>query len=169
MIETWVPSPVFGDIYAVSDCGHVKNINSGLLKILTPDQDGYLSVMLYCGKASKNCRVHRLVMGAFVGLSDNEVNHKNGIKTDNRLRNLEYVTRFQNEQHAWQTGLKKLNTTGPVCPVVQLDKLGQVIASFPSQAEASRKTGVNSQLISACIKGMQKTAGGFGWRRTCDM
>lgn len=45
-------------------------------------------------------RVHRLVMEAFVGPSPLLVNHKNGVRNDNRLENLEYVTRSQNQIHA---------------------------------------------------------------------
>lgn len=52
--------------------------------------------------------VHRLVLLAFLGPSDLEVNHKNGIKHDNRLENLEYVTKTENMRHAHRTGLVKV-------------------------------------------------------------
>ena len=51
--------------------------------------------------------VHRLVCKYFFGDSNLEVNHKNGDKTDNRLENLEYCTRSENQKHAFATGLNQ--------------------------------------------------------------
>lgn len=52
----------------------------------------------YVFAGGKTRRIHRLVMEAFVGFSDLEVNHKNGIRADNRLGNLEYCTRSYNQR-----------------------------------------------------------------------
>lgn len=51
--------------------------------------------------------VHRLVCKCFFGDSNLEVNHINGDKTDNRLENLEYCTRSENQKHAFTVGLNK--------------------------------------------------------------
>ena len=50
-----------------------------------------------------NRTIHRLVLDAFVGekLKGMQCNHKNGIKTDNKLENLEWVTPSQNRKHAY--------------------------------------------------------------------
>ena len=67
------------------------------------DNNGYLRVSLL----GKTCKVHRLVASAFIPNPENKptVNHINGIKTDNRADNLEWATRSENTQHAYDSGL----------------------------------------------------------------
>lgn len=89
--------------YLVSNDGRV--FSSLTKKMLKPDTiwNGYLRVKLNDGK---QYLVHRLVMEAFVGESSLFANHKNGIKSDNRLQNLEWCTRSQNTKHSFDTGLQ---------------------------------------------------------------
>ena len=62
----------------------------------------YLYVILYKNKKGKTQRIHRLVADAYIPNPKNKtcINHKNGIKTDNRIENLEWVTYSENTQHA---------------------------------------------------------------------
>lgn len=62
---------------------------------------------LNCDRRHKSWLVHRLVAEAFLGQcpSGIEVNHKNGKRSDNRIENLEYVTRRENLRHAIDAGL----------------------------------------------------------------
>jgi DNA-binding CsgD family transcriptional regulator len=108
IIEHWKDVPNYEGLYRVSDLGRVKSLKWGKEKILKPgDNDrGYLRVVLFKEREGKRFFIHRLIMLAFVGESDLQVNHKNGIKTDNRLDNLEYCTRSENLQHAYDTGLR---------------------------------------------------------------
>lgn len=95
--------------YAVSDNGEVMSMNfagSGLPGILKPSlARGYATVEMGHGKRFS---VHRLVAAAFIGRRPDgmHINHINGIKTDNRVENLEYVTQSQNMKHAFAMGLQ---------------------------------------------------------------
>lgn len=110
MIERWKPIPDYEDLYQVSDRGRVRRIAGGkgtyVGHILRPRDNncGYPCVMLYKNKHRKLRTVHTLVTEAFLGPrpAGLQVNHKNGIKEDNRIGNLEYVTQSENIRHSFR-------------------------------------------------------------------
>lgn len=165
MIEIFKDIPGFEGYYQASDQGRMKSVErKGRRKerILKPgiDSYGYLYVYLYKNGKRKTLKVHRLILLTFEGPSDLQTNHKNCIKTDNRLENLEYVTNLENMTHARKNGLFK-NIQKQVS---QLNLLGDHIRSFVSMHEADRQTGISFRCISQCCHGRYKTAGGFKWR-----
>lgn len=98
-IEEWRPVPSLPGVDA-SSLGKVRS-RSGKLYSQWVNSSGYFA----CKIAKRERKVHRIVMEAFTGPSPLQVNHKNGVKTDNRLVNLEYCTPHENVQHAYDIGL----------------------------------------------------------------
>lgn len=102
--------PVLGfeDSYSISNEGDLfrtKQTNGTTLGAKRKPQfnaRGYVTYMLSVGSKVSTHRAHRLVWEAFNGKipRDMTINHKNGIKTDNRLENLEIVSRAENTIHA---------------------------------------------------------------------
>jgi hypothetical protein len=101
--------------YFTTEDGHIYSLNykrTGKTKIMKPaiSTDGYLkTVLLDDGGKYHTIAVHRFIALVYFGEKPfkHEVNHKNGIKTDNRVCNLEYITHQQNVQHSYKTGLQK--------------------------------------------------------------
>lgn len=168
--------------YLVSDTGEIysKNYNhSGeiiQLKTFKSKSTGYLYLTLCRNKDGKHYTkwVHRLVAETFLQRKDKKqvVNHKNGIKTDNRVENLEWCSQSYNVLHGFKVLGRKPNITmlgrsGAKSPtskkVVQI-KDGKAIAEFYGASEANKKTGINFRCISKCCLGQRKTAGGYQWK-----
>ncbi len=111
--EIWLPVVGYEDLYQVSSFGNVKSINYNRTwkeKILKKWNNRYVNVRLYKKWIYKNILVHRIVAIAFIKNPGNKetVNHKNWIRTDNRLVNLEWNTRSENQKHAYSIGLQKI-------------------------------------------------------------
>lgn len=141
----------------ISDVGLARK--NGKLCKLSKNRYGYLYITNCC----KKYYIHRLVAMAFIPNSEkkSQVNHKNGIKHDNRVENLEWATQSENVLHAIKTGLRTRFRGGQRINGVVCVETG---VYYRSTLEAERYTGIHHTGIILCIHKKNKTAGGFHWR-----
>lgn len=159
------------DFYYATQNGDIYSRRKGRFIKLKPSKQisGYLFVSL----GAKNPKlVHRLIAETFIPNPDKkqEVNHINGIKTDNRVENLEWVTRGENLEHRYRIlkisgGMqgKRGKLHWKTKEILQI-KDNKVINKFYGSLEAKRCTGIDNSNILKCCKGLLNTAGGFQWK-----
>jgi NUMOD4 motif len=121
MKEIWKDIDDYRNIYQVSNLGRIKSLartwisGKGVIKsskdrilVTAPDSNGYYIVNLHKYGIRTCFKLHRLVAKYFIPNPENkpEVNHKRGNKSHNKASQLEWVTKSENELHAWKTKLK---------------------------------------------------------------
>ena len=147
--EVWLPIEGFEFFYEVSNMGRVKRLKSftrgsrGGKKIVQErilkqaNTHGYRLVMLTVNGSRKNRLAHRLVAKAFIINPENkpQVNHKDGIKSNNIVDNLEWVTAKENEFHkahslqiiSTPTNLKNVTSVNPPIKINGKTVVGKLI------------------------------------------
>ena len=154
--EVWKDIPGYEGLYQVSNLGRVKSlVRKGKKEEIILRQvcnRGYLQVRLAKNSISKTYKVHRLVAQAFIPNPHNYpmINHKDEDKTNNCVWNLEWCNNSYNQLYGTLPEKKRiLNTNHPSksVPVKQFTLEGKLIAKYPSQSEAARKTGIPQSCI----------------------
>ena len=140
-------------MYSVSTEGRIRK--NSTRKILTPSKmrNGYLLINLFTGDGRRKKElVHRLVALTFLANEDRlpEVNHIDGVRDNNVLTNLEWVTRKEN-----------VHKSSIPTRIRVYRKNGAFVGSFTMIREACSELGLTESNLSACIHGRQKTHKGY--------
>lgn len=112
--EIWKDVVGYEGLYQISSFGNVKSLGKTIDKgkfgkVFFPEKllsvfidNQYFYIGLHKNKKQKKISIHRILAIAFIPNPENKpfINHKNGIKTDNRIENLEWVTPKENSEHA---------------------------------------------------------------------
>lgn len=157
----WKDVPNYEGLYKVSNMGDIWGFKRN--KMLTPcnGKDGYKILKLCKNGKIKTVYIHRVVASAFLGnpKNKNQVNHINGIKTDNRASNLEYCTLHQNLLHSYKLGLKK------IYPIAKLDaETFDEIEIYDSKSKCAKLNNCSiSEITLACRQ--NKIFKGFKWEQ----
>lgn len=169
--EVWKEIVGWDGIYRVSNLGRIKSIfhrKRGIVvkirRFTLNKGTGYLQCTLFIsGHPRINADVHVLVATAFKKKKLSEVNHKNGIKTDNRTVNLEWTTKSGNMKHAHKMGLISVRTGGDCLTSRRVGKRldGKIIQEYETMEEA-KKEGFSKSGIYQSIKQGWKHRG-FDW------
>lgn len=189
MKEIWKDIKGYEGLYQISSFGNVKSLDRYIInkngdkqyfpgKYLTQGiSDNYLKVILSKNNKQRTFRVHILVARAFIPNPENkpEVNHIDGNKKNNKVNNLEWNTRSENEFHAYRNGLAKPSNKQKQAvvkyakenyskKVVQYSLNGEFIKEWNSMHDVWRELGIRPSYICRCCKGLRNQTYGYIWK-----
>lgn len=171
-LEKWKHIKGYENLYMVSNLGRIKSLKRNNIMKNRIGATGYHTIGLYKNGVCKNKNIHRLVAEAFIPNPNSkpQVNHIDGIKTNNNIVNLEWVTASENGKHSYSIGLSRNWCEGLTSKdhptskaVVQISVDGEETVWLCAM-DAVREFGFDSGSISHCCNGRYKTHKGFKWR-----
>lgn len=161
--EVYKEIPGYEGRYAISNFGNCKSLHTTrgevVLKPIVRKRDGYIVYSIYKSDGKYvNAKAHLLVAKTFIQNPNNknQVNHKDGDVSNNKLNNLEWATGSENVTHAYENGLMPNQKA-----VIKIN--GSIETKFKSIHEAGRKTNLDYRNIHRAIN-KNWTCGGFKWK-----
>ena len=179
----WKPVKGFEGLYEVSNDGQVKSLDrisvrpsgtpvhvTGRIKKTSIGNKGYPMVCLTKDRKSHTCTVHRLMAIAFLEPKKgmDQINHIDGVKTNNHLSNLEWSNNSLNQKHRHDAlghsgSMKGRFNDGSSKAIIAMASFGNIIHDFPSAREAERH-GFKHKQISKVLRGDRKRHAGLLWK-----
>lgn len=172
MSEIWKDVEGYNGRYQVSSQGRIKSFAqdrvNGKIKTGSTTHKGYLTYKFYDSNGnSKFIPVHRVVASAFIENPDHlpQINHKDEVKTNNMVENLEWCTNDYNTHYG--TKIRRAAESNRCCsttskPVYSIDEFGNR-EDYPSIGEAERSTGLSHSNIVRQLKGKCRRCGKRHW------
>lgn len=158
--EIWKDVPGFEGLYQASTMGRIASIRYGFkLMSLVRNPTGYLQVAFRVNNKIKRGLVHVFIAKTFLDKCENctQVDHINNIKSDNRVENLQWITRSNNMKNNYvrgTTAIDKLKSKGK--RVELFDKDGNSIGIFDKLRDAAKHIGVEHGNMSALVNGKHR-------------
>ena len=198
MEEIWKDVVNFKGYYIVSNIGNVKSVDryvegknrslrfqKGISMNIQENKKGYLVVILHKHGLHYQKLVHRLVAEAFIENPYDlpQVNHKDANKHNNCVENLEWITNYDNMQHAIEHNCfhdftdKQLNAVKNNLefanikrriPVAKCDNDWNIIDKYESIISAAKINNLSDSHIAQCCNGKRKSCGGYKWKRIME-
>lgn len=156
--EIWKPVKIENKMLEVSSNGRCK-LPSGMLTFGSLSSSGYMKININ----NSGYLIHRIICQTFFPIDNSNllvVNHKDGIKTNNFVDNLEWMNNSENRLHASNLDRVKIIH---LRKIAKKNKNGEIIEIFKSLQEANEKTNISKGNISSVCSGKRKFAGGFLW------
>ena len=168
--EVWRDISGYVGLYQVSNLGRVRSLDridtlgrhrKGKVLTAKSDKDGYHRVDLFQGGKGKACKVHRLVAQAFLEYPDNlpQINHKDEIKTNNALSNLEWCSSAYNCCYGTRNERSAKAQRKPIYVVTSSGHRYY----FDGVKKTARLLGLEEWHMSNCLNGKEKTHRGFSY------
>lgn len=153
--EIWKQVSNTNKMYHVSNLGRFKNASGTIVINQKPTVGGYIVATI----DNVTYRLHRIVAQAFIANPKNkaQVNHIDGIKTNNEVSNLEWVTNKENQIHKFASGLGNNFTR----KIGQYSLNNVLMLEFASIVGASKNLNIGKANICGVLSNKRKTAGGF--------
>lgn len=154
----WKDIDGYDGMYQVSSDGRVRKVSTGKIGKIIIDNRGYSKKAITKDGKTTQYSIHRLVAKAFIPNPENkpEVNHINGNKLDNRIENLEWVTRSENMKHAHESGLQ---TYSGYIQLKQREAVGKFTSEDIEEVFDMKKKGMSNRKIAEHFNVAHSTIG----------
>lgn len=179
--EIWKNIPNYEGLYQASNLGRIKSLERLVnykidgfyrkvsCRILSQSNiRGWLHCSISANGGNRSIHVARLIALSFIPNPENKptVNHKNRIKNDNRIENLEWATAKEQTKNIFDVGGRKTQSGEnhwKSMRVYQYNVNGELVSEHETATSAAKKFNSKASTICDCCNGRWKSAHGYIW------